>query len=97
MSRQDGLHETCKNALIKAGWTITHDPYTIRRGRQNLYIDLGAEMPLAAEKDGLKIAVEVKSLIGSLDMAELERALGQYILYRSLLKRREPERLLYLA
>ena len=65
MSRYDALHDACKNALIKAGWTITHDPYRILRGRQSLYIDLGAEKPLAAEKDGRKIAVEVKSLLGS--------------------------------
>jgi hypothetical protein len=43
MSRRDLLHDACKNALIKAGWTITHDPYTLRRGIQNLFIDIGAE------------------------------------------------------
>jgi hypothetical protein len=97
MAKKDLFHEPCKNALIKAGWTITHDPYTIRRGRRNLYIDIGAEQPIAAEKEGRKIAVEVKSLLGTQDMPELERALGQYVLYRSLLKRIDPERLLYLA
>lgn len=30
-------------------------------------------------------------------MDDLENALGQYVLYRSLLKRREPERIIYLA
>lgn len=97
MAKKDALHDPCKNALIAAGWTITHDPYTLRRGRQNLYIDLGAELPIAAERDGRKIAVEVKSLLGTTEMPELERALGQFVLYRSLLKRREPERTLYLA
>src|SRR5262245_61798645 len=97
MSRRDLLHDACKNALIKAGWTITHDPYTLRRGKQNLFIDIGAELPLAAEKDGRKIAVEVKSLLGTVEMPELERAHGQFVLYRSLLKRRESERALFLA
>jgi hypothetical protein len=85
------------NALIKNGWTITHDPYVMRRGRQTLFIGLAAEMPLAAEKEGRKIAVEVKSLVGKTEMPELERALGQFFLYRSLLKRREPDRTLFLA
>ena len=97
MSRRDQFHDACKNALIKAGWIITHDPFPLRRGVQNLSVDLGAELPLAAERDGRKIAVEVKSLLGGVEMPEFERALGQYILYRSLLKRAEPERVLYLA
>lgn len=49
------------------------------------------------EKDGRKIAVEVKSLVGTTEMPELERALGQFLIYRSLLKRREPDRALFLA
>ena len=97
MARRDLLHDACKNALIKAGWTITHDPYTLRRGRQTLYVDLAAEQALAAEKDGRKIAVEIKSLLGTVEMPELERALGQYVLYRSLLSRYDPERTLFLA
>jgi hypothetical protein len=97
MARLDLLHGACKQSLIKAGWTITHDPYKLRRGRQTLYIDLGAEMILAAEKEGRKIAVEIKSMLGAVEMAELERALGQYVLYRSLLVRRDPNRTLYLA
>lgn len=97
MSRRDAMHEACKNALIKSGWTITHDPYMLRRGRQNLFIDMGAEVPLAAEKEGQKIAVEVKSLVGSREMAEFERALGQYVLYRSLMQRVDPQRVLFLA
>jgi hypothetical protein len=97
MPRKDALHDACKNALIKEGWTITHDPYLLRRGLQTLYIDVGAELPLAAEKEGRKIAVEIKSLLGEKEMPELERALGQYILYRSLLKRKEADRLLFLA
>ncbi|HLK60064.1 MAG TPA: element excision factor XisH family protein [Chthonomonadaceae bacterium] len=65
--------------------------------RQALYIDLAAEQSIAAEKDGRKIAVEVKSLLGTVEMPELERALGQYVLYRSLIKRHDPERTLFLA
>ena len=97
MSKLDLFHDACKNALIKAGWTITHDPFPIKRGMQKLYVDLGAEMLLTAEREGRKIAVEIKSLIGHTEMPELERALGQYVLYRSVMRRTDPERLLYLA
>jgi hypothetical protein len=97
MPRKDAYHNAVRHALITDGWTITHDPYTMRRGRQTLFIDLAAEMPIAAEKEGRKIAVEVKSLIGTAEMPELEREIVQYMLYRSLLKRREPDRVLFLA
>src|SRR5690242_18628950 len=97
MPRKDTYHDAVRNALIKDGWTITHDPYIMRQGRQTLFIDLAAETPITAEKDGRKIAVEVKSLIGTTEMPEFERALGQYMIYCSLLKRREPDRVLYLA
>jgi hypothetical protein len=40
---KDKYHEQVKTALIKDGWTITHDPYKIIIGRRKGYIDLGAE------------------------------------------------------
>lgn len=52
---------------------------------------------MAAEKAGRKIAVEVKSFINRSQVDDLENALGQYLLYRSLLKRREPDRTIFLA
>jgi XisH protein len=62
MPAKDRYHDTVKNALIKDGWTITHDPLRIRLARgKNLFVDLGAERLLAAERGTEKIAVEVKS------------------------------------
>jgi hypothetical protein len=52
---------------------------------------------LAAERAGQRIAVEIKGFLSPSPIDDLEKALGQYILYRSLLKRSEPERILYLA
>ena len=60
-------------------------------------MDLGAERVLAAEKRGRKIGVEVKGFTGPSPVADLEQALGQYVLYQSVLARVEPERTLYLA
>jgi hypothetical protein len=97
MPRKDIYHDTVKNALIKDGWTITPDPLILSLGRRDLYVDLGAEQPIAAEKEGRKIAVEVKSFIGRSEVTDLEHALGQYSFYRLLLTRDDPQRKLYLA
>jgi hypothetical protein len=97
MPAKDLYHDVIRNALIKDGWTITHDPLRLQWGPRDLYIDLGAEHLLAAEKPDHKIAVEVKSFVGPSLVADLEQALGQYILYHDILAHVEPERRLYLA
>jgi hypothetical protein len=76
MPAQDIYHNAVKNALIKDNWTITHDPLRLQWGSKDLYIDLGAEQLLAAEKVGQKIAVEIKSFVGPSVVADLEQALG---------------------
>jgi hypothetical protein len=98
MPAKDIYHDTVKAALIKDGWTIiTHDPLTIRLTRKKLYVDLGAERLIAAQRDTERIAVEVKSFTRASDMKDLEDALGQFVLYTHLLARYDPERKLYLA
>ncbi len=97
MPARDTYHDAVKNALIKDGWTITHDPLKLPWGRRDLFVDLGAREILAAEKPGRKIAVEIKSFKGASLVHDLERAVGQFVLYRSLLARNEPDRVLYLA
>ncbi|NEO72293.1 XisH family protein [Moorena sp. SIO3H5] len=97
MPAKDIYHDTVKNALIKDGWTITNDPLSIKIGKKDIYIDLAAEKLLVAEKQGQKIAVEVKSFVGSSEIEDLKNALGQYILYDKVLKRQLSERILYLA
>ncbi|NJM39667.1 MAG: hypothetical protein HC853_02280 [Anaerolineae bacterium] len=94
---KDVYHEAVKAALMKDGWTITHDPFLIRFEEDRAYVDLGAERAIAAEKENIKIAVEVKSFIGLSRLDDLEKAIGQYLLYRSWLSRSEPDRQLYLA
>ncbi len=59
---RDKFHNEVRIALEKEGWIITHDPYKIMIGRRKGYIDLGAEI-IGAEKDNLRIAVEIKSFI----------------------------------
>lgn len=52
MAKRDIYHDAVKQALIRDGWTITHDPFVLPFGAHNLFIDLGAERVLAAEKAG---------------------------------------------
>lgn len=61
MPAKDLYHNEVKNALQKDGWVITHDPLTISAGPKTFHVDLGAEKIIAAEKEGMKIAVEIKS------------------------------------
>ncbi len=89
MPAKDIYHDNVRNALIKEGWTITHDPLRLTWGAKDMYVDLGAEQLLAAEKTGHKIAVEIKSFVGASEMNDLEKAIGQYIIYRSVMARTE--------
>lgn len=97
MSAKDLYHNTVKRVLVKDGWTITHDPLRLQVGLRRIFVDLGAEKLLAAEKGQQKIAVEVKSFISKSEVADLEDALGQYVLYKKVLARKEPDRQVFLA
>lgn len=96
MPARDLFHDQVIHALIKDGWTITDDPLHIKWRKKNLYVDLGAERLLAAEKAERRIAVEIKSFIGKSDIADLEAALGQFVLYQTVLAKTSPERTLNL-
>ncbi|NJL11169.1 MAG: fatty-acid oxidation protein subunit alpha [Calothrix sp. SM1_7_51] len=97
MAAKDKFHNVVKSALIKDGWTITHEQFQIDYGDVQMQIDLGAERLLAAEQNGEKIAVEVKSFIAPSTIYEFHTALGQFLNYRSALRVNEPERIPYLS
>ena len=94
---KDLFHDVVKTALIKDGWQITDDPLFLKVGGVDFFIDLGAEKLLAAERDGKKIAVEIKSFINTSSVADFHLAIGQFINYRVALKASDPERQLFLA
>jgi hypothetical protein len=94
---KDMYHECVRAALIADGWMITHDPLRIEWGLKDMFIDLGAEQLLAAERAGSKIAVEIKSFASASDVDDLERAIGQFVVYHDVLEEIEPDRVLYLA
>lgn len=97
MAARDIFHKAVKQALLTDGWTITHDPLVVQLGSIDLYIDLGAEKLIAAEKEGRTIAVEVKSFLGTSLVSEFHTALGQFLNYRFALEQKEPLRELFLA
>jgi hypothetical protein len=97
MSCRDIYHNIVVRILIEDGWIITDDPLVLTFGGRELYADLGAERRIGAERNGVKIGVEIKTFIGQSDVHDLELALGQYNIYRDILKKTEPDRQLYLA
>lgn len=97
MPARDFYHDIVKNALIKDGWTVTHDPFSMKLGSADLYVDLGAEKVIAAEKGNDKIAVEVKSFLGKSIIAETQDAIGQFIMYQTVMADFDANRVLYLA
>jgi hypothetical protein len=91
-------HAAVVAALKADGWTVTDDPLTLTVGDRNLFIDLAAERTeLAAEKGVEKIAVEVQTFPNPSVVADLQDAIGQYVLYRSVLSRQHPDRPVFLA
>ncbi len=40
---KDKIHNAVKEALIKEGWKVTHDPYKLKTLGMDYEIDLGAE------------------------------------------------------
>jgi len=97
MPARDLYHNHVRNALIKDGWTITDDPLRLRLGKKDMYIDLGAERILWAEKNSSRIAVEIKSFLGASDLTDLHDALGQFVLYHDVLQETQADRILFLA
>ncbi len=94
---RDIFHSAVRVALEKEGWTITDDPLTLAFGERKLYVDLAAEKLITAERENRRIAVEVKSFTGRSAMADLERAVGQYVMYTQALSKSAAGRVLYLA
>ncbi len=97
MSAKDVYHNTVKAALQKEGWLITHDPLVLELSSGRLEIDLGADRLIAARKDNIQIAVEVKSFLSPSLTSDFHHALGQFLNYRVALKMKEPIRVLFLA
>jgi XisH protein len=94
---RDLIHQSCRAALEKEGWKITHDPFILKPGGVRLEMDLAAEQVFAAERGLEQIVVEIKSFIGQSKLNDFYEAKGQYDLYKRGLKWSKIDRKLYLA
>ena len=94
---KDIFHNAVRVALESDGWIITDDPYRIKALDTNYEVDLGAEKVMAAEREGSKIAVEIKTFAGLSFAYEFHGALGQYLNYAAFMEIQEPDRKLFLA
>ena len=79
MSKRDIFHESVRRGLEKAQWNISHDPLELEWEDTTFKIDLAAERLIAAERDGRKIAVEIKSFVSSSLISDFHTALGQFL------------------
>ena len=83
MPAKDYFHDAVVHALIKDGWTITHEQFPVRVAERRLWIDIRATK---INSDSI-ILVEVKSFNpGQSAVEALANALGQYMLYVAALK-----------
>jgi len=97
VSAKDRFHEAVKRGLEKDQWMITDDPLELEWEEVKVKIDLAAERLIAAERGEEKIAVEIKSFIGTSAISDFHTALGQFLNYRIMLEAKESDRQLYLA
>ena len=72
---------------------------TVSVGKTDLLIDLGAERIVAAERDGERIAIEIKSFVKLSLIQDLKETVGQFVIYEGALAESEKHagRTLYLA
>lgn len=97
MAARDLFHNAVRNGLQKQSWIITADPLSLKFGDTRIYIDLGAEKIVAAEKGEEKIAVEIKTFANDSVVFDFHVAIGQFINYQVVLENKDPDRTLYLA
>ena len=97
MAARDKIHDAVKQALIKEGWTITHDPFIMTYGTDTVFADLAAQKAFTAKRKNEQIIVEIKSFLGRSPIQDFKTALGQYILYHLAINKLAPEYKLYIA
>lgn len=92
MPALDNCHPQVVRALEKEGWVVSPKPYRLTFGeRPYLFIDI-----LAQHDDSRIIIVEVKCFNDN-QLNDLYIAVGQYLIYRSLLRAKNISDPLYLA
>ncbi|MEM7179561.1 MAG: element excision factor XisH family protein [Spirochaetota bacterium] len=83
-------YSTVHRALVRDGWNVTRDSLYISYEGKDIKLDF------EAERNHSKIAVKIKSFIGS-TLSEFHLVLGQYYNYKRILRAKEQDRVLYFA
>lgn len=91
MPADDAIKPAVVAALVKDGWAITRDPLTVEVDDLYVFIDL------AGQRGTERIAVEIKSFPSKSMVADLQQAIGQFVMYRFLLADDDPGRSLFVA
>lgn len=65
MPAQDSIHQSVKNALLKDGWTITNEPFTLEYESDRFYADICDYREEDTGAERRVIVVEVKSFTGA--------------------------------
>lgn len=94
---KDKFHDIVKEALEKEGWLVTDDAFQPYAAQEPSMIDLESEPVILAEKEGEKIAVEVKSFTQAAIRMAFYEALGQYLGYSMAMKEVDVAQNFYLA
>lgn len=92
MSARDIFHEAVRRGLEKEQWHISSDPLELEWEEVKVKIDLAAERLITAERDEERIAVEIKSFVGTSAISDFHTALGQFLNYKIMLDVKEPDR-----
>lgn len=97
MPRLDHCHAQVVHALEKDGWTVASIPLKIETPDRAIFIDVQASRGINGNRQGIMLA-EIKCFPDRDSMTtELYVAVGQYIIYRAILKATGDDRPLYLA
>jgi XisH protein len=99
MPAKDIFHNTVKIALRKDDWIVLRENFRVQIDDEGLalFVDLEAQKLIGAEKNGKKIAVEVKSFQEPSNLYQFHLALGQFLNCRSALREIMPDYQVYLA
>ena len=96
MPIRDSCHHQVMNALRKASWIVDESQVFLRADGLTFFADIQAQHTNGSVQQ--IIIVEVKCFSDErFDQDELYRAIGQYLIYRSVLQIRAPQLPLYLA
>jgi glucose-6-phosphate 1-dehydrogenase len=94
MPAKDKYHQTVKNALVKAGWSIKNEQIALKIPGRVFSVDLEA----LQQQTAIAVLVEIKVFENMPSpMRYLEAAIGQYMIYQAVIDWLGLNKVLYMA